>query len=559
MASKSSVLWRGDLATRLRIVSGLILFAYVLLHFLNIGMGLVSPGAMDAFQSARQQITRSLVGSVLLYGALLTHAVLALAKLAGRRTLRMPLAEATQIAMGLIIPFLLAVHIVFTRGAFEQLGVEDRYGYLIRLIWGTGSGWKQAILLVLVWIHSCIGLHMWLRPLPGWRRNEGLLSGLAVFVPVFALAGYVTEGRRLALETLDPERFGALQALWNWPDGAGFALLLRQTDQIEWLVIALFALTAGAFLLRQLIARRSSVRVSYVYGPSITARRGATLLEMSRSNAVPHTALCGGRGRCTTCRVIIETGAEALHPPSDAEARSLQSVGAPAGTRLACQIRPTAPLTVFRVFPPDGKRKRAPASQGQEKQLAVLFLDMRGFTARTDGLLPYDVVFLLNRFFDAIVPAITEAGGSIDKYMGDGLLAVFETADPASSARSALHAAQQIGEALEHFNAILTREESDAVAIGMGLHLGDVVLGEIGAAGNAPRTLIGEAVNTASRLEGRTKSLAVELIVSQAVLSTAGVAVDPATLVALELRGLRRPLQALPVARAKDLAALLTP
>ena len=113
----------------------------------------------------------------------------------------------------------------------------------------------------------------------------------------------------------------------------------------------------------------------------------------------PHTALCGGKGRCTTCRVIVEDGADQLPEPSDIEARSLAAVSAPEGARLACQIRPTEPITAFRMFRPDGARHRAHASQGQERQLAVLFLDMRGFTSRTTGQLPYDIVFLLNRFF----------------------------------------------------------------------------------------------------------------------------------------------------------------
>ena len=188
--------------------------------------------------------------------------------------------------------------------------------------------------------------------------------------------------------------------------------------------------------------------------------------------------------------------------------------------------------------------------------MAVLFLDMRGFTARTTGQLPYDVVFLLNRFFDAIVPAINRTGGTVDKYLGDGLLAVFETGDAESSARAALRAAIGISSALAEFNIALTRDGEPPVKIGIGLHLGDVVLGEIGAAGQAPRTLIGDTVNTASRLEAQTKPQAVELLVSGVLLEAAGIETASMPLISLDLRGVAEPLLALPVQSAHDLGKL---
>jgi len=268
-------------------------------------------------------------------------------------------------------------------------------------------------------------------------------------------------------------------------------------------------------------------------------------------------ALCGGRGRCTTCRVIVEEGGDLLHPPAKAEADSLAAVNAPPNARLACQLRPREPATVLRVFRSDGQQARAHQSLGQERRLAILFLDMRSFTARTTGQLPYDVVFLLNRFFDAIVPSITGVGGTIDKYLGDGLLAVFELEDEEASAKAALAAAAGISSALQVFNQALKAENAQPVAIGMGVHLGDLVLGEIGAANLAPRTIIGDTVNAASRLEGQTKALGVEVLVSAAVLRAAGHEPASFDLVTLELRGVAEPVQALALKRAGALPALL--
>ncbi len=551
------ILWRGNWVTRLRIVSGLILFLYALFHFLNIGLGLISPDLMDRFQTARQVITRSSVGTAVLYGAFLTHAGLALWSLAMRRTLRMPLAEAVQMVLGLAIPLLLIEHMTHTRGAYEVFEVNDRMSYIMLLIWGSLDGWWQSLLLLIVWIHGCIGLHKWLSVLPKWQAATHWLAGLAVLVPAFALAGFLTEGRRIKQAFTDPDLQAAYADYFNFPDAETFATLIGMAQQGFWVFVILLAAAALVYVGRRLLARRKSVRIRYVDGPEVFAPQGLTLLEMSRTAGVPHTSLCGGKGRCTTCRVVIENGEDLLQPPNEAELRSLRAVNASPGTRLACQIRPTHPATVFRVFLPDGKRGRAHASQGRERRLAILFVDMRGFTARTTGQLPYDVVFLLNRFFDAIVPPIVGAGGDVDKYLGDGLLAVFETSDEHSSARAGLHAAVGIGQALAAFNDQMADEGIDPIRIGLGLHMGELVLGEIGAAGRAPRTIIGEAVNAASRLEGKTKDLGVELLVSQEVLTCAGYDAQMFDLMTLDLRGVPDPITALAMTRAADLEQAL--
>lgn len=549
----ASALWRGSWATRLRITTGLVLFAYAFFHFLNIGMGLIGPDWMEAMQHLRQLVTRHPVGSVLLYTALFLHAGLALTSLARRRSLRMPRSEALQVVLGLLIPLQLIAHIVQTRVAHEIYDVNDEMSYLIILMWPSIAIWQQTGLLLVVWIHGCIGLHFWLRLTRWWRRWTPYLIGVAVLVPGFAIAGLLTEGRRMfAIFTDDTLRPGYMHG-YNWPSAEAFAALFRIKDTGLVVFWSALALTASVYIGRKLLRRRNAVRVRYVDGPEIVSERGMTLLEMSQTNGVPHTALCGGKGRCTTCRVVIEEGADLLHPPSETEIRSLEAVNAPANTRLACQIRPIDPLTVFRVFRPEGGRNRAHASQGEERELAILFLDMRGFTARTTGQLPYDTVFLLNRFFDAIVPSVENAGGTVDKYLGDGLLAVFDASTPTISAQAALRAARDISSSLQVFNRTLIAEGSDPVRIGMGVHLGTLVLGEIGAAGHAPPTIIGNAVNAASRLEQQTKDLGVELLVSANVLSAGGVAPEGLELMTFELRGVSNPIDALPIMTASAL------
>jgi adenylate cyclase len=548
-----NALWRGSLATRLRIASGLVLTVYVALHLLNLATVLISFEVFDAVQSARLWVIRSLPGTLVIGLALATHMVLSLMKVAMARSLRMPMQDILQIVLGLIIPLILVSHVVYTRAAHEVLGVQTMLGYVNTTIWNTWNGWLQAVLVITTWGHATIGLHMWLRTQRWWSAIFPWMLAIAVLLPTLALLGFVVSSRAIDGLLRDPRAEVLARRVWNWPTDDGFAQLaaIRSTASLS--ILTVLALVITIFAVRRIWAAvHKPIRIHYVDGPTVRAPRNQTLLETSREGGVAHTALCGGRGRCTTCRVIIEEGLNDLPPPSESEQRALASVGAAPNARLACQMRPKTSITVFRVFAPDGKRSRAHASQGKEARLAVLFLDMRGFTARTDGQLPYDVVFLLNRFFDEIVPPILKAGGTVDKYMGDGLMAVFETDTPMASARAGLEAITGIGHALEHFNTVLSNEGSPPVAIGIGLHLGNVVLGEIGAVGQAPRTLIGDTVNTASRLESETKVLGVQALVSLATLEAAQMTAPAGALVSLSLRGRETKLQALPIPRAAE-------
>ena len=469
------------------------MFTYALLHFLNIGLGLVSSDLMHAAQDLRQIITRSMPGTVLIYGAFVTHMILVLSKLALRGTLRMPIWEAVQVCLGLMIPVLLMAHLVHTRTAHEIFAVKDEMGYISLLLYNTLDGWKQALLLLIVWVHGCMGLHFWLRGKAWWRRMLPGLMGSATLIPAFALAGFLIEGRRITARFTRPEQRSALLDAYNFPDSETFATLIVWTRYMGWGLLVIMAFVVLVYLIKSALSHRQSVRVSYLDGPDVWAPKGLTLLEVSRLRGVPHASLCGGRGRCTTCRVIVSKGTAQLH----------------------------------------------------------------GFTARTTGQLPYDVVFLLNRFFDAIVPAINAEGGTIDKYLGDGLLAIFEAPTPERSAHAALRAIEGVARALDRFNDALAREHQGPVAIGIGAHLGNVVLGEIGAVGQAPRTLIGDTVNAASRLEGVTKEHAVQAMISAQLLCCAGHAPSAEHMVSLSLRGVHAPLAALPVKDARTLGAQL--
>ena len=148
---------------RLHLITGLILFGYLLTHLLNHALGLISLDAPEAGRRVFLLIWRNLPMSVLLYGALNLHMGLAFRSLYRRRRLAMPAWEAAQIILGLAIPPLLVLHVLGTRFAQEFLGVEDSYVYrlLIYFLYAPVLGVKQAAVLLVAWLHACVGLHFW--------------------------------------------------------------------------------------------------------------------------------------------------------------------------------------------------------------------------------------------------------------------------------------------------------------------------------------------------------------------------------------------------------------
>ncbi len=179
-----------------------------------------------------------------------------------------------------------------------------------------------------------------------------------------------------------------------------------------------------------------------------------------------------------------------------------------------------------------------PRSLGVEREIAVLFCDLRGFTSLSEGRLPYDTVFILNRYFKAMGEAIEGAGGRVDKFIGDGIMALFGLeSDAAAASRAALEAARGMAQALDLLNRDLAVELEEPLRMGIGLHLGPVILGEMGHGPAASLTAIGDTVNVASRLEALTKEFACMVVVSAQLVERAGVHLVGGRRRELDLRG----------------------
>ena len=342
----------------------------------------------------------------------------------------MPVWEVVQIVLGLTIPFFLVAHIIGTRGLHQLEGVDDGYAYVLAVLWPDGAA-RQSLLLIIVWLHGCIGLHFWLRLKPWYGPARPLLLAVAVLLPALALIGFANGGRELrALAAADPAWLQAKAQADNWPDPPTAAWVYEAERQVLTGFVALLLVTFGSRGVRALVARaRGRVRVRYPDGTTVAISPGTSLLEASRAGGIPHAAVCGGRGRCSTCRIRVTQGVEQLPPPAAGEARVLARIGATPGIRLACQVRPTHDLAVVPLLPasagPAEGQVRINPGQGIEREVAVLFADLRAFTRMAEGRLPYDVVFVLNQYFKAMGGVIEQQGGRIDKFIGDGVMALF--------------------------------------------------------------------------------------------------------------------------------------
>ncbi len=500
---------------RLRLWSGLVLFVYVVVHLLNHALGLVSLDVQDNVGQWVQAFWRTIPGTVALYGALAVHFISVLVGLWRRRTLRMRGTERAQIALGIAIPFLLVVHVMGTRYAAEAYGIHDGYAYVLlsTFVFSPVSGVLNAAGLVAAWIHGVIGLHMWLRVKSFYSvrvHQTGLV--LATLVPSAALAGYLSAGRAIIPLSLDGDYMEGYYAGLNLVDDAVWAFIARDTDMVRNGLIGIVALLLVSRLVRHWArSRHRRIVVDYVDGPVTKQDVGPTLLEMSRMRAVPHASVCGGKGRCSTCRVRIVKAEGDIPEIDDDERRVLRRFKAGEDVRLACRLRPTGNMTVLRLMPAEATMRMVAEqgrfATGQEMVVTVMFADLRDFTRTSEKRLPFDVVYLINQFSGAMGREVEAQGGRIDKFLGDGLMVLFGLEDtPQQGARSALAAAAAMIDALDALNASLKGDLDEPLRMGIGLHSGPAVLGEIGYGAARALTAVGDTVNVASRLETATKA-----------------------------------------------------
>ena len=518
---------------RIRLAAGLVLVTFLTLHLANHALGLVSLGAMEAGRVWFLAVWRHPLGTALLYGALLTHLVLALYAVYERRTLRLPWWDLLRLVLGVSIPLMLAAHVVGTRLASAWYGIDDSYTRMVQIYWQARPeiGLKQAVMLLVAWTHGTIGLHYWLRLRPGYRRAAPWLYAGAVLLPVLALLGFADAGREITRLTADPQWLPRMQAGWRGPDPAQRAMLDFTASTILWVMVGLIALVIVARAARNVWERRTRgiVRITYAdRRTDVMVTIGTTVLEASRRAGIPHASVCGGRGRCSTCRVKLVAGRSHAPAPREDEARVLHRIGAGDDVRLACQLRPTHDVTLLRLLAPTAGPRDAltPVTPlaGEEQEIAVFFADLRRFTSLAERKRPYDVVFFLNRYFETVGRTIEASGGITNQFTGDGVMALFGVGTGAAEGcRRALHAARAVVDAVATLSESLAAELPAPLRIGIGIHAGPAVVGRMGYGEAMYLTAVGDTVHVASRLQDLTKEYDCQLVITEHVAACAGI------------------------------------
>jgi class 3 adenylate cyclase len=284
---------------------------------------------------------------------------------------------------------------------------------------------------------------------------------------------------------------------------------------------------------------------------------GQTLLAALVQAHVPLAHACGGKARCSTCRVRVVEGSDALEPRTEAECAMAATLRFDDQTRLACQTRIRGDVTVRRLVIDDTdlsivaqgremtEEERADSVghralsgvAGRELEIAVMFADVANFTPLSETLPPYDVMHLLNRYFHDIGPLITANGGYIDNYMGDGFMALFGVDGRPDATGSAVRAGLDILTAVQQLDAYVQELYGKSFGVRVGIHFGPAVVGLLGSCHKRRETAIGDAVNVAARIEAANKPAGTKLLISDAALAQLGDRATIGKIVDVALKG----------------------
>lgn len=552
------------LEQRLRLIAGLVLAVYVLLHLSNHALGLLSLDTMERWRWLNSAIWHHPAGTIALYGSLATHFLLALRSLYRRTTLRMPVWEAAQLGSGVLIPVLLAGHVVGTRISEELLDFDVRYPYVVSVLWN--SDWyrtKQTILVFIVWGHALIGLHFWLRLRQWYPRFAPFLLIFAALLPVLALLGFMRAGFETEELLADANARQAIFFGWESAKPEQQAFIRNLGRWTPWVVAAVVVLVLGARELRRKLITRSRryYRISHSNGQLITARVGQSVLEALRAAGIPHASVCGGRARCTTCRIRVGEGLDTLNESSPLEMSALRRINAAPNARLACQTRPMTDLAITPLLPPQVSTRNVHTRggvSGREQQVTAVFIDLRESTKLGEERLPYDVVFILNQFFAEMSAALDATNGHYAQFAGDGLMALYGLeSEVADGCRDAIRGAVEISRRIDALNQRLSPELREPLRVGIGIHSGEAIVGTMGPPASPNFSAIGDNINIAARLEAQTKVLNCALVISVVSAERTGLNFSAFRCHEAAVRGRDEPVAVYAVDDPRTLAELL--
>ena len=526
-----------------RLFSGLTIGVFITSHLINHALGLISIEAMEAYRRVHSVIWQSPPGVIVLYGSLAGHFLLAFYALYQRSHLRLKAGAAVQLVFGLMVPLLLVEHVVGSRLVPYIFDFESTYYYAISFLYADDQMfWQQTALIVIVWVHLCVGIYFWVRVKPIYEKYQALFFSIALVIPLLGWLGFIQAGKRVEQMMSDPDWLESIRMGLRQAPQDELAAVLKVVPLMFGLFAAMLVAVFVARYLRRLYRSRHGVmKISYPEGKVMLGPVGPTIMEFIQTAGIPHASVCGGRGRCTTCRVQIARGLGELDRPSELEAKALGRISAPEDVRLACQVRPRRDITIIPLLPPSATARdgRLPGGvQGQERQIAILFVDLRGSTKLGEGRLPYDVMLILNRFFFEMSEALKATKGHYANFNGDGLMALYGLESGyEAGCREAISGAVEMHRRMDHLNHTFEKELGHKLRIGVGLHSGDAIVGSMGPPRTPIISAIGDNVNVAARLESLTKEYECGIVISAVTAEAAGVDLSAYACHNAELRG----------------------
>jgi len=540
---------------RSRTISGCILFFYVFTHLLNHSLGLISLDTMEQGRAIFLRFWRHDVLFYVLYGALSIHFLLGVYALARRRSFRMSRKEWIRNSCAVLIPFFLASHLSVTLWGSRFLGLNDSYAFMIisTYIFDPFGYIILGLMLMLVWTHGSIGIIGLIEFREFYSKRRGLFQGLILGLPLIAYGGYIRASIELS-EASQSNPITILELISNSNFTAEIGeKIVSLSDLLQFLVYPiLLSLFVAFYFIRNLLEKRfNSIQVQYTDGTNINVSRGSSLLEASHKAGRYHESVCGGRGRCTTCRVRVTSSLGELPKPNKIEQSVINRLNFDQSLRLACQLRPETDIEInplIKLVNHDKQNLRFSNQEnlsGIEKETVIMFCDLRGFTRLSDGKMPFDVVFILNKYFKLVTDAVEENKGRIDKFIGDGVMAIFDKDTTISkNCKNALKGAAMITTYLNELNDELSTDDIEPLRLGIGIHSGNAIIGKMGYGEASTDTAIGDTVNVASRLEQLTKDYSCQLMFSSIVAENAELDKTKLNSVKTKIRGKKDYLEA---------------
>src|SRR6201996_2029366 len=290
--------FRGIGVRQLRLGCGLVLYSYLVSHFLNHSLGNISLEAMTTGVRYHLAFWRFPPVAIVFYGSALIHSALGFYALYQRRQFHWRAIEPLQLILGLSIPALLVAHVVGARLGQSLFGQQKLYPQELYSFWVAHPFriWTMSAVILIAWIHGSIGLFFWLRLKRFFKAAAPLLLVIAVLLPTLALLGFYQSGRTVAAIGNTPE----WQAANLSPAQVGTPVQSKTLDDIadDFLIgyVALIVLVLLAKGARALNERRAGmITLSYGNGRKIRVPKGLSVLEASLLNNVPHASMCGGR------------------------------------------------------------------------------------------------------------------------------------------------------------------------------------------------------------------------------------------------------------------------